>query len=76
MKKEYLSTWNGSSVRWSLKLFMFLHLDPLLELVVVYDILVCGAALGESVQVVHVLHVAPQVAVLGGHAERVDKERA
>lgn len=55
---------------------MFLHLDPLLELVVVYDILVCGAALGESVQVVHVLHVAPQVAVLGGHAERVDKERA
>lgn len=37
----------------------------LLQLVVVDDVLVCWAALGESIQLVHVIHVAPQAVELG-----------
>jgi hypothetical protein len=36
----------------------------LLQLVVVDDVLVGRAALGESIQLVHVIHVAPQAAEL------------
>lgn len=36
----------------------------LLQLVVVDDVLVGWAALGESIQLVHVIHVAPQAAEL------------
>jgi len=53
---------DGSSECRRFQLLMLLHLHTLLlQLVVVDDVLVGGATLGECVQLVHVVHVAPQV---------------
>lgn len=48
---------------------MLLHLQRLLQLVVVDDVLVGGTALREGVQLVHVVHVAPEGRQLLGDVE-------
>lgn len=49
-----------SSERRRFQLLVFLHLQHLLQFVVVDDILVGGTGLREGVQLVHMVHVSPQ----------------
>jgi len=61
--------WYSVGEGWSLQLLPFGHLGALLELVVVDDVLVGGAALNERVELVHFGKVPPECGEVAGYVE-------
>lgn len=48
---------------------MLLHLQHLLKLIVVDDVLISGTTLREGVQLIHMVHVAPEGGQFSGDVE-------
>ena len=44
-------------------------MNYLLQFVMVYDVLICGTGLGKGIQMVHVVHVAPETGQVGGNVK-------